>query len=451
LALIGAFVVVFVILMETTTYDIWGGLVIAPILIAATVPMLRHQARREADPRAFSLLFAGILVHFLGAVARYVLGFLIYDNKGDAYKYHLDAIALVERWASGHIDLRAAFDTPESFITHVAALGQVVFRPSVLAGFLLFSWFSFLGLFWLYRAFCIAAPEGRPRTYAKLLFFLPSLLFWPSSIGKEAWMLFALGITALGVAHLLTARAWRGLCLLGVGMLGLWAVRPHYAGIVAIALVCAFLIKRPSPAFRQLAPIVKLGTLVVAVVAAGFFLRQAQDFLSQSGLDVPGGLTSIGAVRTALGEATVQTEQGGSQFRTPGLTSPGGVVLSVGTVLYRPLPIEASDPQILLAAVESTFLLVLTVVRYRWVIAALKSFRRQPYIAFLASFLAGGVLVLTSVANFGILARQRTLILPAMIALISIPPLVRRSRPEAPAVEDQAALEDDGVRVRVGS
>jgi hypothetical protein len=215
--------------------------------------------------------------------------------------------------------------------------------------------------------------------------------------------------------------------------------------------VCAFLIKRPSPAFRQLAPIVKLGTLVVAVVAAGFFLRQAQDFLSQSGLDVPGGLTSIGAVRTALGEATVQTEQGGSQFRTPGLTSPGGVVLSVGTVLYRPLPIEASDPQILLAAVESTFLLVLTVVRYRWVIAALKSFRRQPYIAFLASFLAGGVLVLTSVANFGILARQRTLILPAMIALISIPPLVRRSRPEAPAVEDQAALEDDGVRVRVGS
>ena len=38
------------------------------------------------------------------------------------------------------------------------------------------------------------------RRYALLVLFLPSLLFWPSSIGKEAWMTLALGLA-------LTARA----------------------------------------------------------------------------------------------------------------------------------------------------------------------------------------------------------------------------------------------------
>ena len=33
-------------------------------------------------------------------------------------------------------------------------------------------------------------PTGDHRRYALLVFFMPSLLFWPSSIGKESWMLF---------------------------------------------------------------------------------------------------------------------------------------------------------------------------------------------------------------------------------------------------------------------
>ena len=63
----------------------------------------------------------------------------------------------------------------------------------------------------------------------------------------------------------------------------------------------------------------------------------------------------------------------------------------------------------MMAALESAWLLSLFVIRYRWVLAALKSMRRQPYVAYLVASLIGGIIVLTSVANFGILARQRTL------------------------------------------
>ena len=49
------------------------------------------------------------------------------------------------------------------------------------------------------------------------------------------------------------------------------------------------------------------------------------------------------------------------------------------------------------------------------------------------AFLIGGILVLASVANFGILARQRTLIMPAVLALLCIPPLAQIDGPDGRA------------------
>ena len=45
--------------------------------------------------------------------------------------------------------------------------------------------------------------------------FVPSILFWPSSIGKEALMQFAIGSAALGTAHLFNGKLVRGV-LVGV-------------------------------------------------------------------------------------------------------------------------------------------------------------------------------------------------------------------------------------------
>ena len=117
--------------------------------------------------------------------------------------------------------------------------------PSKLGGFIFFSWLGFWGLFLFYRAFTIAVPHGRRRSYAHLLFFLPSLVFWPSSIGKEAWMMFSLGIAAYGVgedphardvARALSSAAWACGC---AGM-----VRPHIAALVAVSLAAAVITRK---------------------------------------------------------------------------------------------------------------------------------------------------------------------------------------------------------------
>jgi hypothetical protein len=180
---------------------------------------------------------------------------------------------------------------------------------------------------------------------------------------------------------------------------------------------------------------VKLLTLAAAALVAVFFMQRTAEFLSQSGLPVQGGLGSVEGVRGALDEATLRTEQGGSEFQIPGLTTPGGIVMALGTVLFRPFPFEAPNAQAFVAALESLWFLALLIIRYRWCVAAVRSVRRQPYVAYLIAFMIGGALVLTSVANFGILARQRTLLLPALAILVSIPPVqVRRGSHRVPDV-----------------
>src|SRR5207248_10809458 len=76
------------------------------------------------------------------------------------------------------------------------------------------------------------------RLYALLLFFSPTLFFWPSIIGKEAVMVLVLGAACLGAAQLLTGR-FRGLVWLAVGLTGAAIVRPHMALIVGAGLLVA--------------------------------------------------------------------------------------------------------------------------------------------------------------------------------------------------------------------
>ena len=55
-------------------------------------------------------------------------------------------------------------------------------------------------------------------------------------------------------------------------------------------------------------------------------------------------------------------------------------------------------------------------------IAALKSMRRQPYIAMALLFTGLFVIAFSSIANFGILVRQRSSVLPFFLVLLSVPP-----------------------------
>jgi cell division septum initiation protein DivIVA len=248
------------------------------------------------------------------------------------------------------------------------------------------------------------------------MFLLPSMLFWPSSIGKEAWMLFALGIAAFGVARILSNSTARGLAITALGLWLAALVRPHLAGIMAIALAAAYLLRRTRPELRQLGPIVKGFSLAVLVVLAGILVVRTDRFLQQQGISTTGGAS---AVSSAVQE---RTGEGGSAFAPKSIiASPAHAPISILSVLFRPLPFDANNAQTLVTALEGTFLLLFSLVRIRWLIAAVKSSRRQPYVAFALLYTLLFVVGFSSVANFGLLARERVQLLPMYLVLFTIP------------------------------
>jgi hypothetical protein len=95
------------------------------------------------------------------------------------------------------------------------------------------------------------------------------------------------------------------------------------------------------------------------------------------------------------------------------------------TVLFRPLLSDAHSFQVGVAALEGTFLLLLSIVRFPSMLRAVKSMRRQPYVAFVIAYAVMFILTYSSIANFGILARERVQLLPFYVLLLSMP---RRER-----------------------
>jgi hypothetical protein len=103
------------------------------------------------------------------------------------------------------------------------------------------------------------------------------------------------------------------------------------------------------------------------------------------------------------------------------------------TVLYRPFIFEAGNIQAVAAAVEGSFLLYVTLARSRPIRAGLRRMRRTPYVAFALVYTGLAIFAFSSIANFGLLVRQRVQLLPFMLVLLCVPSGQSPAWPPAPA------------------
>jgi hypothetical protein len=421
------------VLISTRMSGLMVVLFLAPILVAASWPAFVRQARRERDARLASLLLLALVLKLVGSLVRYGVAIYVYDGNADAVMYHGWGEALAMKFRSGDFNPGLASLSSTDFIRFFTGVVYTVTGPSIVAGFLLYSWLAFWGMFSMYRAFTIAVPDGNKRSYARLLFFMPSMLYWPSSIGKEAWMVFALGLTAYGTARLLTGRTWRGLLVAGLGLWLATLVRPHVGGMAIMGLVAAYLFARPPRRLGAIGPVMKLFALAALVVVAVLMLGRIQSYLTEKGIDPAEGVSSV------LTESARRTSTGGSGFTTTSTgTSPASIPFATITILFRPFPFEAHNAQAAITALESTVLLGLTVARRRAVGNALRPRQlvRRPYVAFIVVYALGFVVAFASISNFGILARERVQLLPFFLVLLAIPAARRRPPAARAAVAD---------------
>jgi hypothetical protein len=423
--------------------SVWVVMFLVPVLVVATAPALARQAARERDRRLFQLLLLALVLKLLGSLVRYYVSFKVYGGVVDSAVYDQIGAALADRFRSGNFDTGLDSLSGTNFIPFFTGLLYTLSGSNIFAGYLLFSWLAFWGLFYLYRAFTIAVPNGSRRSYARLLFFLPSILYWPSSVGKDAWMLFAIGLAAYGVARVFTGRVLRGVIVAAVGLWLAALVRPHVAGMAALGMAVAYVVGRRLGRPGWQAMVMKVVGMVALVVLASLLLSQTAAFLNNNGLDTEGGLESVLA-------ANARRTGGGDSSFTPSSSglSPVGLPMAVVTILFRPFLFEAHNAQAAVTALESTILLSLVIKRRRSVWQALRQIRRRPYVVFVAVYTILFAFAFSSIANFGILARERVQVLPFFLVILAIPASQRRpgDQPAIPKSEKRRA--DAGQLVR---
>lgn len=383
-------------------------LVLGPVLLVLSVPLLVRAQRVEVG---FDL--AGVLL--VGLVLRLGLSYVRFLHATDGYRYHVEGVRLAGFYR--HLDFSpdlGASVPGTGAMRAISGVLHVATGNDFFATYLVMAWCNFLGCFLLYRALVLAVGDADGYRYARLLMLWPSMVFWPSSLGKDGWMVLTIGLASYGAARVLQ-RVAGGYTLLAIGLAAGSFVRPHLTLAALVAFVVALLVGwRPaSPTAVTPSVVAKAVGIVVVVVIGSLLVSRTQELLNIDDF-------SASSLETVAATVEGHTAQGGSAFHPPNPRTPGGFVEAAFTVLYRPLPTEARGSEQLLSAAEGVALAVLTVASFRRLLTVPRRLRRQPYVTHALVFVLVWILGFGVIANFGVLARQRTQMLPFFFALLSV-------------------------------
>jgi hypothetical protein len=434
MAIAFGYLVLFAWAMQHTDYDVWGALVVAPVLALVTWPILRRVAASEGDEGLVSFFMGALALKFGGSLVRYAAIYHVYEGVADASTYNAAGRILAPEFRRGlftYAERAGVFDSGDrivgtNFLKIFTGGLYALIGPTEIGGFLVFAWLCFVGLLLFYRAFRMTLPDGDARRYRLLLFLTPSLLFWPSSLGKDALMVFGLGVAAYGGARAYTHLRY-GFLIAAAGLGFTLCIRPHVTLLAITGLAVGYLVRR-SRSSSSVTPLVKGFGMVVVLIGAVFVASQMRTFFKLDGLDAK-------SLETVLLSTAEQTATGGSEvIAHGGVFSIGGMV----AVLFRPFPWETYNLTALTQAIESSLMLVLLVVSVRRVGRALRNSLRNPYLTFVVLYVATFVLAFSSIANFGILARERVQVLPMFFVLLCVAaPRPLRDRPTALEEHDE--------------
>jgi hypothetical protein len=389
-------------------------LVYLPVVcLLASILFVKGIKPIDADFQAswFTLAFVWKLI---STVIFYWLVLDVY-TEGDANRYHKEAqyvSQLITQSDFSELDDYSFGSQGTTNIVYLAGVLYAFLPASRQGGGLFFATLAFAGGVFFYRAFRLAFPDTRPALYRTCVFFVPSILFWSSAVSKEAWIIFGSGFVAYGLAQYVRQTRLSGLLLAIFGLVLVYLARPHFASFMVLAMGGAYLLSFRAGSVRRL-----LVWLLGASILMGlgiFLLRSAGEFLR------------LGDISDISGQDVVEyyhfvqqySSMGGSSFVPQSAVSLVGSVSGFVTVLFRPFPWEAHNLQSMATSMESVVWFGLLCFRRRILWARLRSIRKDPWVAFALGYCIIMIMALTTIGNFGIVARQRVVVLPFLFALL---------------------------------
>jgi hypothetical protein len=429
--LIGGSVALAIFLLGRASPEGQMYLVMSAITAAVAAVMIPRAVTKEPSVTVGFLALA-LAAHVFGSLLRYIIIQQVYHGIADANGYFGAGSVLAPQFRSLSIPplQDPYFGTP--FVDWTTGLMFAFTGASLLGGFVVHSVLSFVGAWYFYKAFVVSFPEGDHRLYAFLIFFLPSMWYWPSSLGKDALIMLFLGIATYGFALLLRGHFVKGVFTAFLGLTGTAFVRPPIAAALAVAGAAAFLLRPARTRSPQVTALMWVLFVPLLSGAAYFAVGSTTSYLGAEN-----GIEAYEQQRSAsfVGQGS------DSNFEAPSPFTPAGFPLALLTVNFRPFPWEAGGVLPAATALEGIMLIFLLLWRRREVFQGLRMWRRNGMVVLAIAAWVGLSVILSALTNFGLLARQRTQVLPFLLMLpcMVLPLRLRRRREEEAAYEAAVA------------
>jgi hypothetical protein len=382
--------------------------IVVPVLGGITYAIAKRFAERAKQPAIVPILMGGFVVHLAGTMVRYWIGLQVYGTS-DATEY--------AKWGRRLAPQIRQFQLPNvgklrgtNFVRLVSGFVYALTPASTMVAYIVFGFMSFIGMIFFWRAYKRALPNHNDLRYLQVIMLFPSLAFWPSSIGKDSWMVMGVAIASYGVANILTNRTILGWAMFIVGVYAVLAVRPHVGICLLVGLVVAELFRK-----RGLEGAGRAGvSLIMLFFMGGIIMGSAASFLgiqSWNRASVQQELDSVGG----------RTSEGRSEFTPTQVNSPAQFPIAAFTVLFRPMPYETHSPQEMGTAAEDVALLIVVMISLPRLFAAFRRARQRPYLLYCFAAICVFIVEYSSFSNFALIARERTQVTALLLVFICMP------------------------------
>lgn len=389
---------------------------VAVVLFFVSRPIMRYVADAEASPWLLRILTISLLLHLAAAPAQLYVVDHFYHGIADWNRYTIQGGILGPDFRSFHFTLADANVrgiVNDGSVSIFAGSVMAIVGRNLLATFLVFSWLSFLGTVLFYRAFALTfrrAPDGHKR-YAYLLFFLPSTIFWTADVSKESMMQVSLGLCAYGIAKVLV-RAPGGFVLLALGVIPGYLVRPNELMVLLGGFAVALMVRSGGVGVRYDA-LKRIGGLLFMSLLVGVSVYLTIHYLHFG--NSTQSLQKIGANNSA---------GSGVGFGSSGVvyhSSPLYLPVDFYTVLLDPLGFNAHGSGEYVASLENLVILGVLLSSLRQLRILPRAAFARPYVMMCLVYAVGFVYAFAALGNLGLIYRERVMLLPFMLVLVSIP------------------------------
>jgi hypothetical protein len=383
--------------------------VLMVLLLVLAIQLTLIQRLSAGDRFMAGVMVVGFLLKLAAVSGFMFVMFRVYDSIADAGHYFESGVEIVDKYS-----LTGEWTTPRplwsnNFIAMLASWLILVFGPSFQALMIMFATLSFWGQYLFLRAFCVAFPKGQHKAAALLMFFLPSVVFWTSPIGKDAAIFFFIGFCCYSFAKLKQKTNLVALVSLLVSLGGVMLVRPHIAGMLAVSICAAYVLSKNGTGLLGVAA-KGLGVPFLLLVTI-YLVTQARTFVD---------LGEIGQAAGIMKRVGEFNQVGGSAF---GASFTYRLVVAP-FLLFRPFPWEVRSAQSAIASMEALALLIFVWRRREFVRSSLRTWRENAFALFSWVYaLEFSLLFAGAITNFGLLTRQRVMLIPLAVMIVLSQPL----------------------------